>query len=72
MAHKEQINYVNKVKNKFPQFFHNQKVLGVGTFNVCGTEDAFFNDCDYSGLDLGPGPGVDIICPAQDYDATYN
>jgi SAM-dependent methyltransferase len=69
MAHKEQINYVNKVKSKFPQSFHNQKVLGVGTFNVCGTEDAFFDDCNYSGLDLGPGPGVDIICPAQDYDA---
>ena len=69
MAHKEQINYVNKVKNKFPHFFNKQKVLGVGTFNVCGTEGVFFDDCNYSGLDLGPGEGVDIVCPAQDYDA---
>ena len=69
MAHKEQINYVNKIKNNLPQYFTNQKVLGIGTFNVCGTEDVFFDDCEYQGLDLGPGPGVDIVCPAQDYDA---
>ena len=42
MAHKEQVNYVNKIKNNFPNFFKNQKVLGIGTFNVCGTEDSFF------------------------------
>lgn len=46
MAHKEQINYVNNVKAKFPQYFTNQKVLGIGTFNVCGTEDQYFNNCD--------------------------
>lgn len=69
MAHKEQIEYVNRVKNRFPHFFKNQKVLGIGTFNVCGTEEEYFDDCDYSGLDLGPGEGVDIVCPAQDYEA---
>jgi SAM-dependent methyltransferase len=72
MAHKEQIDYVNRVKDKFPTFFQKQKVLGIGTFNVCGTEDQFFNNCNYQGLDLGPGPGVDIVCPAQDYDAPDN
>ena len=46
MAHKEQIDYVNKVKSKFPEFFENKKVLGIGTFNVCGTEDQFFNNCE--------------------------
>lgn len=69
MAHKEQINYVNSVKNRFPDFFYNKKVLGIGTFNVCGTEDVFFESCDYQGLDIGPGLGVDIVCPAQDFDA---
>lgn len=69
MAHKEQIDYVNRIKNKFPEYFNNKIVLGVGTFDVCGSEDKFFENCEYSGLDLGPGPGVDIVCPAQDYDA---
>jgi len=72
MAHKEQINYVNSIKEKLPQYFINQHVLGIGTFNVCGTENSFFEKCNYLGLDLGPGPGVDIICPAQDYDAPDN
>lgn len=72
MAHKEQVDYVNRVKKELPDFFNNKKVLGVGTFNVCGTEDEFFDDCEYYGLDLGPGPGVDIVCPAQDYDAPDN
>ena len=69
MAHKEQDDYVNRIKNKFPQYFTGKKVLGIGTFNVCGTEDQYFNNCDYQGLDLGPGEGVDIVCPAQEYDA---
>ena len=69
MAHKEQIEYVYSVKNLFTEYFNNKTVLGIGTFNVCGTEDMFFDECDYSGLDIGPGPGVDIVCPAQDFDA---
>lgn len=69
MAHKEQVDYINRIKNKFPNFFKNKKVLGIGTFNVCGTEDQYFDDCDYQGLDIGPGEGVDIVCPAQEYDA---
>jgi SAM-dependent methyltransferase len=72
MAHKEQISYVNRVKSKLPEYFLNKKVLGVGTFDVCGSEDSFFDSCDYKGLDIGPGPGVDIICPAQDFDAPDN
>lgn len=69
MAHKEQISYVNRVKEIFPEFFTNKKVLGIGTFDVCGSEDSFFYNCDYQGLDIGEGPGVDIVCPAQDYNA---
>lgn len=72
MAHKEQVNYVNSVKERFPEFFNNKRVLGIGTFDVCGTENVFFNNCDYCGLDLCAGPGVDIVCPAQDFDAPDN
>lgn len=69
MAHIEQINYVNKIKLKLPNFFISKKALGIGTFKINSTENIFFENCDYSGLDLGPGDGVDIVCPAQDYDA---
>lgn len=69
MAHKEQNEFIYRTKERFLHHFTNKKVLGIGTFDVCGTEDAYFDNCDYAGLDLGPGPGVDIVCPAQDYDA---
>jgi SAM-dependent methyltransferase len=69
MAHKEQNEFVTRTKKEFPKYFTNKKVLGIGTFDVCGTEYEYFDKCDFIGLDLGPGPGVDIVCPAQDYDA---
>lgn len=53
MAHKEQVNYVNKIKNKFPHYFTNQKVLGIGTFNVCGTEDQYFDNYQILDWDMG-------------------
>ena len=67
--HKEQVDYILKIKNKFPQFFKNGKVLDIGSFDVCGNEKIFFTNCEFIGLDIGPGEGVDIICPAQEYDA---
>ena len=69
MAHKEQWDFCQKVKNKFGDFFVNKKVLDIGSFDVNGNEEFLFENCDFSGLDLAPGDGVDIVCPAQDYDA---
>ncbi len=67
--HKEQITYLNKMKEKFPEAFKNKKVLDIGSFNVNGNEKPWFDDCDFIGLDLLPGPGVDVACPANEYDA---
>jgi SAM-dependent methyltransferase len=72
MAHIEQQNYINTVKNKFPDNFKNCKVLDIGSFDVCGSEKIYFENSDFTGLDIGPGPGVDVVCPAQDYDAPDN
>jgi len=67
--HKEQIDYIVRTKSKFPSFFENRKVLDIGSFDVCGNEKPFFENCEFIGLDIGPGEGVDVICPAQEYDA---
>ena len=69
MAHKQQWDFCNSVKHKFPQHFRNVKVLDIGSFDVNGNEAFLFQDSEFTGLDLGPGPGVDVVCPAQDYDA---
>jgi SAM-dependent methyltransferase len=70
--HKEQINYLDKVKNRFPEAFKNRKVLDIGSFNVNGNEKPWFENCDFIGLDVGPGPGVDVVCPANEYNEPDN
>lgn len=72
MAHIEQKNYITKIKNLFPKAFRNCKVLDIGSFDVCGNEAPYFENCEFTGLDIAPGPGVDVVCPAQEYNAPDN
>lgn len=69
MAHKEQWIFCNNVKSKFPNYFKNVKVLDIGSFDVNGNEEFLFENCEFYGLDLMEGPGVDIVCSAHEYDA---
>lgn len=69
MSHKEQWIFCEKVKNNFPEKFNKVRVLDIGSFDVNGNEKFLFTDCEFFGLDLEQGPGVDIVCPAQEYDA---
>jgi len=69
VAHKEQADFIQRVKNQYPEFFEGKKVLDVGSLDINGTARYFFVDCDYTGIDVGEGPAVDIVCPGQDYDA---
>lgn len=66
--HKEQKDYLNRIKEKFPEAFKDGKVLDIGSFNVNGNEKPWFENCDFTGLDLLPGPGVDVACPANEYN----
>jgi len=69
MAHPEQLDYIKFLKEKFPEFFKEKKVLEIGSLNINGSIRDFFENCDYIGLDLEPGKDVDIICEGQNYDA---
>jgi SAM-dependent methyltransferase len=69
MAHSIQQDFISYVKNKFPNFFENVKVLEVGSLDINGTMRMFFSNCDYLGIDVGEGRGVDLVCQGQEYDA---
>ena len=69
MSHHQQLSFINFVKNKFPDYFDNKKVLEVGSLNINGSVRQFFTNCDYIGLDVGEGKDVDIVCQGQEYDA---
>ena len=68
MAHQQQFDFVKSVAHLYPNNFHNANVLEVGSLDINGSVRQFFVDCDYIGLDLGDGKGVDVICQGQDYD----
>ncbi len=69
MAHQEQQTYVNSVKTAFPQFFTNQKVLDCGSLDINGSNKHFFTNCDYTGIDVGPGKNVDVVSLIHEYNA---
>ena len=69
MAHTEQRVFIEKLKQKFPNFFSQKKVLEVGSLDINGTVRDFFSDCQYVGLDVSFGQGVDVVCEGQNYNA---
>lgn len=75
MSHREQLNFVSKIKKYYPTFFVNKKILEVGSLNINGTIRIFFDDCDYLGLDILPGKDVDIVSLGHEYkceDETFD
>jgi len=69
MAHLEQKVFCEEVKNKFPDHFYKQKVLDVGSLDINGNNRYLFEDSEYIGVDIGPGPNVDVVMKAHEYDA---
>lgn len=69
MAHFEQQQFVQQVKNDFPSFFKGGRIVEIGSLNINGTVRGFFDEpAEYIGVDVGPGRGVDVVCEGQDYD----
>lgn len=61
MSHDSQMHFVATVRDAFPRYFHNKKVLEIGSLDINGSVRRFFSDCEYIGVDLGPGNGVDVV-----------
>lgn len=66
--HNEAIKYVWSVYDKHPKAFINKIVLDVGSMDINGNNRSFFEGCHYTGLDLGHGKNVDVICPIHKYN----
>jgi SAM-dependent methyltransferase len=69
MSHPEQLEFVGNLKSAFPSFFKGGRVLEIGSLDINGSVRQFFQADEYIGLDVGPGPGVDVVCEGQKYDA---
>jgi hypothetical protein len=66
MSHIEQQAFVSLVKSIYPFFFTNVKVLEIGSLDINGSVRTHFDQCDFLGVDLGSGPGVDLVSAGED------
>ena len=75
MAHPEQLAFCQTVKDKYPDYFHQVRVLDVGSLNINGSNVSLFTDVRYFGVDVAAGRNVDIVTPAHQLqlpDATFD
>src|SRR5215207_8155172 len=62
MAHPQQLRFFSIVKDLFVRPHQpGLKVLEVGSYDISGSVRQHFAGCDYTGVDLIPGPGVDVV-----------
>jgi len=66
MSHQSQLDFVASLKKSHPQYFSNQKVLEIGSLDINGSIRQFFDKCNYIGVDLGHGKGVDLVAKGEE------
>jgi SAM-dependent methyltransferase len=67
MAHIEQYQWCEACKHIYKDYFNNKDVLDVGSQDINGSNKLFFENCNYIGLDIGPGKNVDVVCKIHEY-----
>ncbi len=65
MAHPQQAEFFLSVRQHYPASFRQARVLEVGSLDINGSVRELFDGCDYTGVDLQLGPGVDLACPGH-------
>jgi SAM-dependent methyltransferase len=68
MAHQEQLQFYSIVRDSFPDAFLGRKVLEVGSWDKNGSPRLLFEQCQYTGVDVAEGKGVDLLCGGQDLE----
>lgn len=63
MAHPQQQQYCNEIRNQLPQFFSNVRVLDCGALDINGNNRYLFSNSIYTAIDIAPGPNIDLVSP---------
>jgi SAM-dependent methyltransferase len=65
MACESQGEFIEIVKRHLPGFFTGSRVIEIGSLDINGSARPHFSAARYVGVDLGPGPSVDLVAPGQ-------
>jgi hypothetical protein len=73
MSHAAQLNWFEKIRRINPIWFTHVHVLEIGSLNINGTIRGLYdNPITYIGVDVGPGPGVDLVADGSTLDYPDN
>jgi len=74
MAHSQQQQFMESVRDRFPHKFKGVKVLDIGSLDINGNNRYLFTDYEYTGVDIGEGPNVDVVSRGHEYkpDTEYD
>jgi SAM-dependent methyltransferase len=62
MAHREQREWCELVKYAHDEYFVGTNVLDIGSLDINGNNRYLFEQCNYTGIDIGEGSNVDVVC----------
>lgn len=65
--HQAQRDFCTRVKENLPEYFSGVSVIDFGSLNINGDNRYLFNDYIYTGVDIGEGTNVDVVCRASQY-----
>lgn len=66
MAHPAQQDFCERVRGQWGAYFRGKRVLDCGSLDINGSNRPLFLDCVYTGVDVGPGPNVDVVSPIHE------
>lgn len=69
MAHPAQQDFCSKVRTVFAPHFIEKRVLDIGSLDINGNNRQLFEGCEYTGIDVAPGPNVDLVTLAHEHAA---
>jgi SAM-dependent methyltransferase len=69
MAHPQQVEFCKYVKTIHPEKFIGVDVLDIGSLDINGNNRYLFENYTYTGIDIGEGKNVDIVCGGHTYSS---
>ena len=73
MSHQEQVEFFTNVFNTHKDKFLNKDIIEIGSLIINGSlRQIFIQPKSYVGVDIGPGPGVDLISKGHELDFADN